>query len=109
MTYLRSGLSALAALLIALLGSGFVVASPGILNSKAASISAVIGSLVEGFFTPWFWILGASFFVLFYACSRINSRPLRIFLFWTPVTVVSALGITILGLFTYLWMHSNRG
>ncbi|HET6179230.1 MAG TPA: hypothetical protein VFE61_20035 [Candidatus Sulfotelmatobacter sp.] len=72
-------------------------------------MAAIAGSLLESFFTPWFWVLGIAFFALFYACSRLNSKPLRIFLYWTPVTAISTLGIGFFALLTYLWVHFNRG
>jgi len=109
MTYLRNTLSDVAALLIAVLLPGLANAFRGINNSKATGLAAVISGLWESFFTPWFWVLGVSFFALFYACSRLNSKPARIFLFWTPVTAISTLGISIVALLTYLWIRFSRG
>lgn len=109
MTYLRTTLTVVAALLIGVLVPALATILRGMSNSKATGMAALVGSLVESFFTPWFWILFISFFVLFRYCSRLNSTPLRIFFFWTPVTAISTLGLTIAALFTYLWVRFGRG
>ena len=109
MTTLRGVLSAVAAIFVALLGPGLVVAFRGINNSKATGLAAVAGGFVESLFSPLFWILAVSFFALFFAASRLSSKPLRILLFWTPVTSISMLGLGIFSLFTYLWIHFRKG
>jgi hypothetical protein len=108
-TTLRGVLSAVAAVFVALLGPGLVAAFTGINNSKATGLAAVLGGFVESLFSPLFWILAVSFFALFFAASRLSSKPLRILLFWTPVTSISMLGLGIFSLFTYLWIHIRRG
>jgi hypothetical protein len=109
MTTLRGVLSAAAAIFVGLLEPGLIVAFRGINNSKATGLAAVAGSFVESFFSPWFWILAVSFFALFFAASRLSSKPLRILLFWTPITSISLLGLGIFSLFTYLWIHFGQG
>ena len=109
MTTVRGALSVLAAVFVGLLGAGLFIALPGINNSKATGLAAVIGGFLESFFSPWFWILAVLFFALFFAASRLNSRPLRILLFWTPVTAISTLGLTIFSIFVFLWLHIRRG
>lgn len=109
MTTVRGILSALAAIFVALLGPGLASVLWGINNSKATGLAAVVGGFLEGLFSPLFWILAFSFFVLFFAASRLSSRPLRIILFWTPVSAISILGLGIFSLFTFLWIHLRRG
>jgi len=104
-TTLRGILSGLAAVFLALISSDLVFAFRGINNSKAIGLAAVLGgSLVS----PWFWILAFLFFALFFAASRLNSKQLRIFLFWTPVTAISILGLSIFSLCILLWFHFRR-
>jgi len=79
-TTLRCVLSAVAAIFVALLGPGLVSALWGINNSKATGLAAVVGGFLESLFSPLFWILAVSFFALFFAASRLSSKPLRIFL-----------------------------
>ncbi|MFL6304009.1 MAG: hypothetical protein ACJ72H_10735 [Candidatus Sulfotelmatobacter sp.] len=109
MAILRGMLSALAAVFIGLLGPGLFFALRGISNSKATGLAAVVGGLLESVFSPLFWILAVLFFALFFATSRLSSKPLRVLLFWTPVTAISILGLGIFSLFTFLWLHFRRG
>jgi len=104
-TTLRCVLSALAAIFVAMLGPGLVVIN----HSKATGLAAVAGGFLESLFSPWFWILAVSFFALFFAASRLRSKPLGILLFWTPVTAISILGLGIFSLFTFAWIHFRRG
>ena len=106
---LRGVLSAVAAILVALLAPGLVDAFRGINNSKATGLAAFAGGFLEALFSPWFWILAILFFALFFAASRLSSKPLRIFLFWTPVTAISMLGLVIFSLVTYVWIHFRKG
>jgi len=94
-----------AAIVAALLGSGLVVA----FRTKATGLAAVAGGSLEGLVSPLFWILALALFALFFAASRLSSKPLRILLFWTPATVISTLGLGIFSLFTYVWIHFRRG
>ena len=103
---LRGVLSAVAAVFVALLGPGLVFA---LRVTKATGLAAVAGGCLEGLFSPLFWILAVSFFALFFAASRLSSKPLRILLFWTPVTAISMLGLGIFSLFTFAWIHVRRG
>src|SRR6266568_6749096 len=101
MIYMRGILSGLAALFLA----EFVPVSwplfRGISTEKATGLAVVAGGLMGSIFSPLFWILAALFFALFFAASRIESKLLRVFLFWIPTLTVSAFGIAIAALFTY--------
>jgi hypothetical protein len=108
-TTLRNLLSGLAAIFVALLGPGLIFALRGINNSKATGVAAVAAVFLESLFSPLFWILAIAFFALFFAASRLSSKPLRILLFWTPVTAISILGLGLFSLFTFLWIHFRRG
>jgi len=105
MTILRGTLNALAAIFVGLLGPGLFAVN----NSKAIGLAAVLGGFLESFFSPLFWILAVLFFALFFAAGRLSSKPLRILLFWTPVTAISILGLGVFSLFTFLWLQVRRG
>lgn len=109
MAIVRGTLSALAAIFGCLLGPGLFFALRGINNSKATGLAAVAGGFLESLFSPLFWILAVSFFTLFFAASRLSSKPLRILLFWAPVTAISILGLGTFSLFAYAWIHFRRG
>ncbi len=109
MTYLRNALTALAAVLLGVLGPGLVMAFRPIGNSKAIGVSAILGYMLESLLSPWCWILAAACFGLFYVLGRLNSKALRVVLFWMPVSAISTLGVSMLVLFAYLWIRFDRG
>jgi len=109
MKTLQGVLSVVAAVLAAVLIPTFIFLFRGIDGSKATGIGVVAGSLVESFFSPLFWILAISLFALFFAASRMGSKPLRILLFWTPVTAILALSASIASLYAYLLIHFRQG
>jgi hypothetical protein len=99
--YVRGLFSALAALILAILGPPlfFSLQHP----SKATGLA------VFRVFSPLGTALVVVFFALFLAASRLNSKSLRLILFWTPVTVISTLGLGLVALFTYAWLHAPKG
>ena len=70
-------------------------------GSRATGLAAYAGGGLGSFFTPLFWALAFSFFVLFLAGTRFSSRPLRTVLFWIPVRAISMLGLAIFGFVAY--------
>lgn len=104
MAYLRVTLSALAAVIVALLVGAF----QGVNTSRATGLAAVVGGALERIFTPLFWVLAFALFALFLGTSRFSSRPLRTVLFWIPVTTISTLGFGIFGFFGYLWTQMRN-
>lgn len=101
MAYFRALLSVVAALLLAILG-------PPLFYSFQSGEKA-IGLSVFRVFSPSVGISTILFFALFFAASRLNSKWLRVLLFWTPVTITSTLGLGFLALFAYAWLHVPRG
>jgi hypothetical protein len=108
-TILRGVLNTVAAIFVALLGPGLVLAFRSINNSKATGLAAIAGGFVESLFSPWFWILAVSFFAFFFAAGRLSSEPLRILLFWVPVIAVWIFGLCIFSPLTFAWIHFRRG
>jgi uncharacterized Tic20 family protein len=106
MTYVRGTLSGVSAVFVALLAPGLVWA---IRNDKATGLAAVGAGVLESLVSPLFWFLAISVFVLFFAASRLNSKSLRILLFWIPAIAISTFGFGIVSLFTYMWIHFRRG
>ena len=100
MNYIKVILSGLAAILL----SEVVILWPlfkGISEQKATGLG-VFAVLV---FSPLFWFLGILFFALFFAVSRLGNKLLRMFLFWIPTVSVSTLGVGILALLTWAFIH----
>jgi hypothetical protein len=108
-TYLRGGLSVVAAILVALLAPGLVAAFWNVSTTKATGLTFVTAGFLESLLSPLFWILAILFFALFFAAGQINSKPLRILLFWTPVSTILTMGFSILAFFTYIWLHFRKG
>ncbi len=101
MIYAKGILGGLAALFLA----GSLSVFKGINTEKATGLAAVAGGLVGSIFSPLFWILAALFFALFFSAGRLESKLLRVFLFWIPTLTVSTVGIAIAALFTYMSIH----
>jgi len=99
--YLRSLLSVVAALLLAILGPP--------LSYSFQSGAKATGLSVFKVFSPSVGISAILFFALFFEASRLNSKWLRVLLFWTPVTIVSTVGFGLLALFAYAWLHVPKG
>jgi hypothetical protein len=104
-TYLRLTLSALGAVIVALLGPTVVRAFQTVESSRATGLAAVVGGALESIFTPLFWILAISLFALFFGASRFSNKPLRTLLFWIPVTTISALGCCIFAFFGFAMLY----
>jgi hypothetical protein len=98
--YLRVLLSAVAALILAILG-------PPLFFDLQHSVKTT-GLAVFTAFSPLCAILAIVFFTLFFAAGRLKSKPLRLLLFWTPVTVISTLGLGLSALFAYAWLHAPK-
>jgi hypothetical protein len=105
--YLKGVLSGVAAIFVALLGPGLLQALKSISRQQANGLGAIAG-FWNPLFSPLFWILAISSFVLFLTASRLGSKVLRIVLFWIPTLFVSALGFGLVALFTYGWMHFRK-
>ena len=101
MAYLRVLLSAVTALLLAVLGP------PVFFSLQHPSTATGLG--VFKAFSPLRAILAIVFFTLFFAASRLSTKSLRLLLFWLPVIVISTLGLGLLSLFAYAWLHIPKG
>ena len=107
MNYFKGILSGIAAIFLAeCAGPWFVF--KGISQGKATGLAAVAGGLVESVFSPLFWVLAALFFAFFFAASRSGNKLLRIFLFWIPTFLFSALWVALLALFTYVFVRFRQ-
>jgi len=108
-TYLRAGLSAIAAIFAALLGAGLITSFREISNERQTGLGAVAGVLPDSLLSPIFWLIVAAFFALFFVAGRIVNRLLRILVFWIPALVITTAGFSLIFLFAYAWLHFKRG
>jgi uncharacterized membrane protein len=102
MNHVKIILSALAALILAELVPFPGSVMWGINGSKATGLAALAGGLLESLFSPVFWLIAVTIFALFFFASRLNTRLLRITLFWIPTLAVCGTAFAIMSLITYL-------
>jgi hypothetical protein len=103
MDYAKGILSGLVAVILAELVPGVLwVFTSG---TKATGLAAVAGAFVESLFSFRFWILAILFFAVFFAASKLGSKPLRVALFWIPALTVVSASVATVALFTYLFLH----
>jgi hypothetical protein len=79
--YVKGVLSGVAAIFVALLGPGLLQALKSISGQQATGLGAIAGGFWNPLFSPVFWILAISSFVLFLGASRLGSKVLRVVLF----------------------------
>ena len=108
MGYVKGILSGLAAVILAEVIPGIWWAFTGMSKSKATGIAVVWAGLIESLFSFRFWILAILFFALFFAASRLASKPLRVVLFWIPSLTVISVSIAVVALFTYVIVHVRQ-
>ncbi|SPF37939.1 membrane hypothetical protein [Candidatus Sulfotelmatobacter kueseliae] len=103
MDYVKGILSGLVAVILAELVPGvwWVLTT----RTKATGLAAVAGASVESLFSFRFWILAILFFAVFFAASKLGSKPLRVALFWIPALTVVSASVAIVALFTYLFLR----
>jgi hypothetical protein len=106
--YVKGVLSALAAVLVAVIGPELLDSVRAIGQQKATGLGVFIAGFGEAWRSPLHWVLVASFFALFFAASRLSSKALRITLFWIPTLACTTLGLGLIALFTSLWLHFRR-
>jgi hypothetical protein len=106
-TYLKGALSAVAAMLVALLVAGGFL--KGISEQKATGLGAVAGGLGAALLSPLFWVLAISSYTLLFAAGRLTSKALRVLLFWAPTLVICTLGVGLFALYAYALVHSRNG
>lgn len=75
---------------------------------RQTGIGAAAGGLAESVFSLLFWILAVLCFSLFLWASRNRQALVRVLLFWIPSVASSVLGIALLGLFTYMYLHFRQ-
>ena len=65
-------------------------------------MAAVAGLFVDSLVSPRFWIVALLLFGIFFAASR-GSTVLRVLFFWIPTLTVSAIGLSMVAMYTYPW------
>ena len=105
MTYARGCLSGLTSLFLAGFVLMFITAIRDMSQTKGTGLAALADGVVESIFSPPFWLLAILFFTVFFATGRLSSSVFRVLLFWLPATVISSLGLGLLGWFALLMLR----
>jgi len=110
MNYVKGILSGFAAIVIPQIACVFCLPSKYIPpNSTGGGTTAtdLSGFLKIYLHSPAFWVISAFLFWVFFMASRSNTF-VRVCFFWIPTVTVSALTVTVAGLYTYFWMRFFR-
>src|SRR5258708_1094883 len=102
MAYFKGVLATIATLFLSPFIPMFWTTFGGITSEKATGLTAVAGGLAESIISPWFWILALVFSAVFYFSGRLDTKALRILLFWIPTITTSALGFGFCALIAFL-------
>jgi hypothetical protein len=100
---MRVFMSVLAGTMLAAIGSWWLTAVQS--GSKATGIAVLWGAVLS----PVWWFVAVLFSLAFWGASRLDNRPLRIFLFWTPAVLVSVIGLVFSTLLLYLLFRYRQG
>jgi hypothetical protein len=71
-------------------------------SQEATGISLIFTVLKASLVHAQPWILAIFLFATFFAASRLDSKTLRVALFWIPTVTVSCIGITLVSSVAYL-------
>ena len=108
MAFVKIALSGLSAIFVACLGPELLFTLKSISTQEATGAAFVRIGLPTTLFAPRFWILAISFFVLFFAASRLGNKTLRVIFFWTPTILISTLGLSLFSLLAYMGLYSRK-
>ena len=71
-------------------------------SQKATGMELHFSVLRASLVHPQPWILAIFLFATFFAASRLDSKTLRVVLFWIPTVTISCIGITLVTLVAYV-------
>ena len=100
MVYVKAILSGMTAVIATELLTLWWVLRPW--SQKATGIELIFAVLRASLVHAQPWILAIFLFATFFAASRLDSKTLRIVLFWIPTLTISCIGITLVSSVAYL-------
>jgi hypothetical protein len=101
MVYVKAILSAMTAVIATELLTIWWVLRPWS-SSKATGIDLIFAVLRASLVHAQPWILAILLFAIFFAASRLDSKTLRVVLFWIPTVTISCVGLTLVPSVAYL-------
>jgi hypothetical protein len=84
--YLQALLTAIASLFVSVLMPTLATLVRSMSTTKATGFAVVAGGLMERVLSPRFWATFIFVFSLFFVTARLESRLLRVVLFWIPAS-----------------------
>jgi hypothetical protein len=97
MVYVKAILSGMAAVIATELLTIWWVLRPWS-SQKATGLELIFAVLRASLVHAQPWILAIFLFATFFAASRLDSKTLRVVLFWIPTVTISCIGITLVAL-----------
>jgi hypothetical protein len=105
--YMKTLLTAIASLFLAVLLPGFASMFRLMTSQKATGFTAVSGGLLERALSPWFWVSYLLSLSMFYVTAGLENRILRVFFFWIPSIVICVAGFGFWALFLYVMTRAR--
>jgi hypothetical protein len=109
MIYVKSILSAIAALFSSMLTVAFMGPFKGVSEQRAVGVAALAGGLVETCSSPVFWVVTMLLFAAIFAASQIKNQILQVIVFWIPTLFVSTMAFGMALLITVGVLHAAIG
>ena len=100
MVYVKAILSGMTAVIAAELLTIWWVLRPW--SQKTTGVDLIFAVLRASLVSAQPWILAIFLFATFFAASRLDSKTLRVVLFWIPTVTISCIGITLVSFVTYV-------
>jgi hypothetical protein len=102
-------LSGVASITLVLIGWSWIVLYPSIKSGKATGLAVLTGGLTEALYSPLGWLCGLLLFILFWYSGRLDSKILRVVLFWIPTVFVTIMASLLFALVMYAYTHRPNG
>jgi hypothetical protein len=103
--YIKTALSSLAAMILAMFVPTFWISFRNITQEKATGLASVAGGMFENLFSGLFLILFLLFLAIFFMTGRLGNRTQRILLFWVPTITVCVFAFGTWALYVYAIRH----
>lgn len=105
MTLTKFLLSGISTITILLVGWPIVMMYPVLREEKATGLAAVAGGFTAALLTPQFWLSAILLLLFFWYTSQLNSKILRLLLFWIPTIFATVIGAIVFVMTSYFYLH----
>jgi len=102
MVYVKAILSGMTAVIATELLTIWWVLRPWSQKATTTGAELIFAVLRASLVSAQPWILAIFLFATFFAASRLDSKTLRVVLFWIPTVTISCIGITLVSFVTYV-------